>query len=132
VACDVSEEFTSRARRTWREAGVEDRVELHLAPAVETLDRLIAEGQAGSFDFAFIDADKTSYSQYYERTLTLLRTGGVLAADNVFRGGAVVDPQNHEPETEAIREFNRKLYADARVALSMVSLGDGLTVACKL
>jgi predicted O-methyltransferase YrrM len=132
VACDVSEEYTSRARRTWREAGVEDRVELHLAPAVQTLDRLIAEGQAGSFDFAFIDADKTGYGQYYERTLTLLRTGGVLAADNVFRGGSVVDSENHEPETEAIREFNRKLYADPRVALAMVPLGDGLTVACKL
>jgi predicted O-methyltransferase YrrM len=132
VACDVSEEFTASARRTWREAGVEDRVELHLAPAIETLDRLIAEGQAGSFDFAFIDADKTGYIQYYERTLTLLRTGGVLAADNVFRDGGVVNPADHEPATEAIREFNRKLSADPRVALSIVPLGDGLTVACKL
>jgi len=132
VACDVSEEYTSRARRTWQDAGVAGRVELHLAPALETLDRFIAEGQAGTFDFAFIDADKANYLRYYERTLTLLRPGGVLAADNVLRRGLVADPANREPDTEAIREFNRRLHADPRVALAMVPLGDGLTVACKL
>jgi predicted O-methyltransferase YrrM len=132
VACDVNEEYTARARRLWQEAGVEDRIELHLAPALQTLDRLIAEGQAGSFDFAFIDADKGNYSNYYDRALTLLRPGGVLAADNVLWDGLVADPDNREPETEAIRQFNRKVHADARVALSIVPLGDGLTVACKL
>jgi len=132
VACDVSEEFTTRARHIWRTAGVEDRIELRLAPALETLDRLIAEGRAGSFDFVFIDADKANYCRYYERTLTLLRPGGVLAADNVLRRGLVSDPGNHEPDTESIREFNRLLHADPRVALSIVPLGDGLTVACKL
>ncbi|HTX39399.1 MAG TPA: class I SAM-dependent methyltransferase [Bryobacteraceae bacterium] len=132
VACDLSEEYTTRARQTWREAGVADRVELHLAPALETLDRLLAEGQAGTFDFAFIDADKANYLPYYERALTLLRPGGVLAADNVLRRGLVADSANHEPDTEAIREFNRRLHADPRIALAMVPLGDGLTVACKL
>ena len=132
VACDVSEEYTARARRTWREAGVEDRVELHLAPALHTLDRLIAEGQADSFDFAFIDADKTNYCRYYDRALALVRPGGVVAADNVLRRGVVADPDNHEPDTEAIREFNRMLHTDQRVALAIVPLGDGLTVACKL
>jgi predicted O-methyltransferase YrrM len=132
VACDVNAEFTARARRTWQEAGVEDRIELILAPALETLDRLIAEGQAGSFDFAFIDADKANYSNYYQRALTLLRPGGVLAVDNVLWDGLVVDPDNHDPDTEAIREFNRMVHADARVAMGLVPLGDGLTVACKL
>ena len=132
VACDVNEEYTARARRLWQEAGVEDRIELHLAPALQTLDRLIAEGQAGSFDFAFIDADKGNYSNYYDRALTLLRPGGVLAVDNVLWNGLVADPDNREPETEAIRQFNCKVHADARVALSIVPLGDGLTVACKL
>jgi len=132
VACDLNEEYTARARRTWSEAGVEDRVELHLGPAADTLDRLLAEGHAGSFDFAFIDADKANYANYYERALELLRPGGVLAADNVLWDGSVVDPDDHDADTEAIRAFNRKLHADARIALGLVPLGDGLTVACKL
>jgi predicted O-methyltransferase YrrM len=132
IACDVSEKYTARARQTWREAGVEDRIELHLAPALETLDGLIAEGQGATFDFAFIDADKSSYVPYYERSLTLLRPGGVLVADNVLRSGLVADPENHEPDTEAIRQFNQTLHADPRVALGIVPLGDGFTVACKL
>ena len=132
VACDISEEYTARARRTWKEAGVEDRIELRLGPAVETLDGLIADGQAGSFDFAFIDADKGNYSNYYERSLTLLRRGGVVAADNVLWDGLVADPSDHDPETEAIREFNRKLHGDPRVLVGLSPLGDGLTVACKL
>ncbi|MGO9258886.1 MAG: O-methyltransferase [Bryobacteraceae bacterium] len=132
VACDVSPEYTARARRTWQEAGVEDRIELNLAPALETLDRLIAEGQAGTFDFAFIDADKAGYCDYYDRTIALLRPGGVLAADNVLWHGLVADTNDHDPETEAIRAFNRKLHADARVTLGIVPLGDGLTVLCKL
>ena len=132
IACDISEEYTARARRTWKEAGVEDRIELRLGPAVETLDGLIADGQAGSFDFAFIDADKGNYSNYYERSLTLLRRGGVVAADNVLWDGLVADPTDHDPETEAIREFNRKLHGDPRVLVGLTPLGDGLTVACKL
>ncbi len=132
VACDRSEEYTSRARRTWREAGVEDRIDLRIAPALATLDGLIADGQAGSFDFAFIDADKTNYENYYERALVLLRQGGLIAADNVIWHGAVVDPSDHDPDTEAIRAFNRKLHGDERIMLSMATMGDGLTLACKL
>lgn len=132
VACDISEEYTTRARRTWREAGVEDRIELRLGPAIETLDRLIADGQAGSFDFAFIDADKGNYTQYYERAMTLLRPGGVVAADNVLWDGHVADAARQDEETEAIRAFNRKLHGDARILLGLTPLGDGLTVACKL
>ncbi len=132
IACDRSEEFTSRARTTWREAGVEDRIDLRLAPAIETLDGLLAAGQAGTFDFAFIDADKTNYANYYERALTLLRPGGLIAVDNVLWDGRVIDPAENDPDTEAIRAFNRKVHADPRVALSMATMGDGLTLACKL
>jgi len=132
IACDRSEEFTARARRTWREAGVEDRVELHLAPALETLDGLIAAGQDGSFDLAFIDADKGNYANYYERALVLIRRGGLIVVDNVLWDGSVIDPSDQDPDTEAIRAFNLKLHADERVALSMATMGDGLTLACKL
>jgi predicted O-methyltransferase YrrM len=132
IACDRSEEYTARARRTWREAGVEDKIDLRLAPALETLDALIAAGQAGTFDLAFIDADKSNYANYYERALVLIRRGGLIAVDNVLWDGSVIDPAGHDPDTESIRAFNRKLHADARVALSMVTMGDGLTLACKL
>src|SRR5690349_4807265 len=132
IACDLSEEFTRRARQTWKDAGVEDRIELRLGPALDTLDRMIASGEAGTFDFAFIDADKTNYENYYERTLVLLRPGGVLAVDNVLWDGSVIDDTDRSADTEAIRAFNRKLLADTRVAMSLVTLGDGLTVACKL
>ena len=133
VACDRSEEFTGRARQTWREAGVDRKIELHLGPALDTLDRLIAaEGEAGSFDFAFIDADKSNYTNYYERALVLLRPGGLMVADNVLWNGSVVRSKDHSVDTEAIRAFNLKLHSDSRVALSLVPLGDGLTLACKL
>jgi predicted O-methyltransferase YrrM len=132
IACDVSEEYTGRARQTWREAGVEDRIDLRLRPALETLDELIAAGKAGTFDFAFIDADKSNYSNYYDRVILLLRPGGLLAVDNVLWHGSVIDEADHSKDTEAIRAFNRKLLADERVALSMVTIGDGLTLACKL
>ena len=132
VACDLNEEYTSRARLTWREAGVEEKIELRLGPALRTLDCLIAEGQAGSFDLAFIDADKGNYANYYERALQLVRRGGLIAVDNVLWNGSVIDPGIQDPDTEAIRAFNRKLHADERVALSLVTLGDGLTLACKL
>lgn len=132
IACDLSEQFTRRARQTWKDAGVEDRIELRLGPALDTLDRMIASGEAGTFDFAFIDADKTNYENYYERALVLLRRGGVLAVDNVLWDGSVIDESDRSADTEAIRAFNRKLLADTRVAMSLVTLGDGLTVACKL
>src|SRR5579863_4092357 len=132
IACDVSEEFTARARLTWREAGVEDRIDLRLGPALETLDGLLAEGQAGTFDFAFIDADKGNYANYYDRALALLRPGGLVVVDNVLWDGAVIDPNVHDNDTEAIRAFNRKVHADPRVAISMATMGDGLTLACKL
>ncbi len=132
IACDVSEEYTARARQTWREAGVESKIDLRIRPALETLDALIAEGRAGQFDFAFIDADKTNYANYYERALTLVRPRGVIAIDNVLWDGSVVDPGATDADTEAIRAFNRKLHADTRIALTLVPLGDGLTLACKL
>jgi caffeoyl-CoA O-methyltransferase len=132
IACDVSEEFTARARQTWREADVEDKIDLRLGPAVDTLDALIAAGESGTFDFAFIDADKTNYSNYYERALVLVRQGGLVIIDNVLWHGAVVDENDRSENNEAIRAFNRKVLDDPRVAMSLVTLGDGLTIACKL
>jgi predicted O-methyltransferase YrrM len=132
VCCDVSEEFTRIARRYWAEAGVADRIDLQLRPAIETLDELIAAGHASNFDFAFIDADKENYDGYYERALVLLRPGGLVAIDNVLWGGAVADPSNRTDSTEAIRRLNRKLAKDRRVTISMVPIGDGLTLARKL
>jgi len=132
IACDLSEEYTARARRTWHEAGVENKVDLRLGPALETLDALIADGQAGTFDLAFIDADKSNYANYYERALVLIRRGGLIAVDNVLWDGNVIDPSVHDPDTEAIRALNRQLHADQRVVISMATMGDGLTLACKL
>ncbi len=132
IACDQSEEYTAQARQLWRAAGVEDKIELRLAPAIDTLDALIAEGHGGTFDFAFIDADKANYVNYYDRAMVLVRRGGLIAADNVLWEGDVTDASKTDAETEAIRAFNRKLQADDRVTLSIVPLGDGLTLACKL
>jgi caffeoyl-CoA O-methyltransferase len=132
IACDVSEEYTSHARQTWKDAGVEAKIDLRIAPAIQTLDALIASGESGTFDFAFIDADKTNYANYYDRALALVRRGGLIVIDNVLWDGKVIDPAQHDADTEAIRAFNRKLHEDARVALSLVPLGDGLTLACKL
>jgi predicted O-methyltransferase YrrM len=131
VACDVSEDYTAMARRYWQEAGVASKVDLRIAPAVETLDALIAAGEAGRFDFAFIDADKAGYIDYYERALTLLRPGGLIAADNVLRGGKVIDPSVTEADTAGIRAFNRHVHADARVDISLVSIGDGMMLALR-
>ena len=132
VACDLNATYAAIARNTWREAGVEEKIDLRLAPALETLDGLIAAGQSGTFDFAFLDADKGNYSNYYERALALLRPGGVIAADNVLRHGRIVDAASTEPDNIAMRAFNSKLYADDRIALTMATIGDGLTLACKL
>ncbi len=131
VACDVSEEYTAIARRYWQQAGVADRIDLRIAPALATLDQLLADGQAGEFDFAFIDADKTNYQNYYERSLQLVRTGGVIAIDNVLWHGDVADPSITDTRTEAIRAFNRSLHQDQRVSISMVPIADGLTLAMK-
>jgi predicted O-methyltransferase YrrM len=132
VACDVSEEYTALARKTWKAAGVESRIDLRLAPATETLDALLAAGEAGTFDFAFIDADKQNYANYYDRALELLRPGGLIAVDNVLWSGKVADGSVHDADTEALRSFNRKLHGDTRIAISMATMGDGLTLACKL
>ncbi len=131
VACDVSEEYTSMARRYWREAGVADKIDLRIGPALATLDALLEEGAAGSFDFAFVDADKENYGRYYERALKLLRPGGVAAFDNVLWHGDVIDDSIQDADTRAIREFNARLHRDDRIWLSLVPLGDGLTLACK-
>jgi caffeoyl-CoA O-methyltransferase len=131
VACDVSEEYTNIARRYWQEAGVADKIDLHLKPAIETLDRLLAAGQAETFDFAFIDADKENYNRYYERSLQLIRPGGLIAIDNVLWGGSVANPQVQDKNTQAIRALNEKLHHDKRIALSLVPIADGLTLALK-
>jgi predicted O-methyltransferase YrrM len=129
VACDVNEEWTSIGRRYWEEAGVSHKIDLRLGPAVETLRGLLSEGLAGTFDFAFIDADKTGYADYYELCLQLVRPGGVVAVDNTLWEGKVADPLVTDADTEAIRAFNAKLVADPRVSLSLVPIGDGLTLA---
>ena len=131
ICCDVSEDSTAIARKFWREAGVEKKIDLRLAPAKKTLDGLLRDGQAGKFDFAFIDADKENYRAYYERVLKLLRPGGVVAIDNVLWGGSVLDDADQSVDTKAIRAFNKKLKGDKRVSLSLVPIGDGLTLARK-
>ncbi len=131
IACDVNEEWTSMAKRYWAEAGVSHKVDLRLAPAMGTLDGLLAEGLAGSFDFVFIDADKENYEGYYERSLELLRPGGIIAVDNVLWSGRVLDTRGYDLDTAAIQAFNAKLLADDRVFLSMVPIADGLTLALK-
>ena len=131
VACDVSEEYTAVARRYWHEAGVEDKIDLRLAPALETLDALLADGHAGTFDFGFIDADKQNYVAYYERALSLLRPGGLLAIDNVLWGGDVADPSITNETVTAIRALNARLRHDTRIRLSLLPVGDGLTLALK-
>ncbi|MGD2137734.1 MAG: class I SAM-dependent methyltransferase [Gammaproteobacteria bacterium] len=132
IACDISEAWTAVAQRYWREAGVHDRIDLRLAPALDTLDHLLQAGETGSFDFAFIDADKENYRAYYERVLALLRPGGLIAVDNTLWSGSVADPANQDPDTRAIREFNEALHADERVQISLVPIADGLTLARKL
>ncbi|MEM8902677.1 MAG: class I SAM-dependent methyltransferase [Actinomycetota bacterium] len=131
VACDVEPDWTSVGEPYWRQAGVDGRIDLRIAPAAETLRSLLDDGQAGTFDLAFIDADKTGYATYYELCLELLRPGGVVAIDNVLWGGSVADPGNTDPDTEAIREINRIVTADDRVHACLVPIGDGLTLATK-
>ena len=131
VCCDLSDEWTSVARKFWRKARVDSKIELRLAPALETLDSLLRERQAGRFDLAFIDADKQNYLNYFERCMRLVRRGGVIAIDNTLWMGRVADPRRADPDTRAIRAFNRRLHRDNRVDVALVPIGDGLTLACK-
>ena len=130
LACDISDEYTRVGRPFWRQAGVEQRIELVLAPALQTLDARLAAGEAGAYDFAFIDADKTGYDAYYERCLQLVRTGGLIALDNTLWNGAVARPA-HDDDTAALQALNAKLHHDARIELAMLTVGDGLTLARK-
>jgi predicted O-methyltransferase YrrM len=131
VCCDVSEEWTAIARRFWQQAGVGQRIRLHIAPALDTLDSLIEQGETGRFDMAFVDADKTNYLPYYERCLVLLRQGGLLLFDNTLWDGRVADPDDQDADTRALRHLNDRLHGDPRVSLSLVPIGDGLTLARK-
>jgi predicted O-methyltransferase YrrM len=131
IACDVNPETTAIARRYWAEAGVADKIELRLAPALQTLDALLAAGEEGRFDFAFIDANKDNYDAYYERALRLLRPGGLIVIDNVLWGGWVADARRKDPETAALRALNAKLHADERIDLTLLPLADGITLARK-
>jgi caffeoyl-CoA O-methyltransferase len=131
ITCDVDEEMTAIARRYWAEGGVADKIDLRLGPAVDTLDALLADGGADTFDFAFVDADKENYDAYYERALALLRQGGLMVIDNVLWSGAVADPNQKDADTNAIRALNAKLHGDQRVSLSLLPVSDGITLARK-
>ncbi|GMU52783.1 MAG: O-methyltransferase [Candidatus Xenobia bacterium] len=131
IACDISEEWTNIARRYWAEAGVAHKIDLRLAPALQTLDGLLAEGQHNTFDFAFLDADKVSYADYYERMLELVRPGGLVLVDNVLWSGDVADPAVQDRDTLALRTFNQRLHQDQRISLSLLPLADGVTLARK-
>jgi len=128
IACDISDEWTAIGKRYWQLAGQSDKINLRLAPAIETLDDLLNNDQAGEFDFAFIDADKQNYLNYFERCLQLLRPGGLIVMDNVLWGGSVVDVENQKPDTCAIRDFNLFVKNDARIDISMIPVGDGLSL----
>ncbi len=126
IACDVSIETAAVARRAWAQAGVADKIDLRIAPATQTLDALLAAGEEGRFDLAFIDADKPSYGAYYERCLRLVRQGGVLAFDNMLWSGAVAEPGSKDEDTRALHELNQKAKSDARVDASLLTVGDGM------
>lgn len=128
VACDMNEAYTAVARRYWQEAGVAHKIQLHLAPATQTLVKLLAAGEADQFDFAFIDADKQNYDAYYEYSLQLIRQGGLIVIDNVLWNGRVLDMDDQTADTNAIRALNQKLYKDDRVDLSLVPIADGMTL----
>jgi predicted O-methyltransferase YrrM len=130
VALDVSREYTDRARRYWKEAGMDNRVELRLGPALDSLDRMIGSGE-GPFDMGFIDADKSNYDHYYERVLWLIRSGGVIALDNMLWSGAVADASINDPDTCALRALNAKIQADERVDMAMATIADGVMLARK-
>jgi predicted O-methyltransferase YrrM len=129
VACDLNETWTAIARRYWHEAGLADRIELRLGPAGASLDALLAEGGADRYDFAFVDADKTGYLGYYEQLLRLVRPGGLIAFDNTLWSGRVADPEAGDADTRALRELNDRLHGDQRISLSLLPIGDGLSLA---
>ena len=129
ICCDVSEEWTSLARKYWEEAGVAGKIDLRIAPATETLDQLLANGEEDAFDFAFIDADKVGYDDYYERLLRLVRPGGLIAVDNTLWHGAVLDADSEDEDTRAIQAFNAKLAGDSRITLCLLPVADGVTLA---
>ena len=130
VCCDVSREFTDRARGYWKEAGVDGKIDLRLGPAMDTLDKMIAAKEK-LFDFAFIDADKPNYDTYYERCLTLVRRGGLIALDNMLWSGAVADPADTDAVTVVLRNLNAKIHADSRVDMALAAIGDGVVLARK-
>lgn len=131
IACDTDADVTQIASRYWEAAGVAEKIHLRIAPALETLDSLLTMGQRETFDFAFIDADKRNYLEYYERSLQLLRPGGLLVIDNVLWSGRVADPSDQDARTAAIRHFNQQLHGDERITLSLIPVADGLTLARK-
>ncbi|HXF07189.1 MAG TPA: class I SAM-dependent methyltransferase [Candidatus Acidoferrales bacterium] len=131
IACDINAQWTATAQRYWQQAGVSNRIRLHLRPALETLRELIDSGESGQFDFAFIDADKTGYAAYFEACLDLLRPGGIIAVDNTLWSGHVADPAVADADTVALRAFNAARRNDERIDLSLLPIADGLTLARK-
>lgn len=131
LALDINQDWTAVAQKYWRQAGVADKITLHIAPAQETLNSLLTNGESAQFDLMFIDADKTGYDGYYELGLKLLRPGGIMLFDNVLWGGAVADSEAQDADSVALRELNAKLHADERIDLSMIPIADGLTLARK-
>ena len=131
ICCDISPQWTEMAERYWAKAGLENKIALYSQPAEQTLQMLLDDGEDGSFDFIFIDADKQNYIKYYEMSLRLLRKGGIMAIDNTLWSGAVADPENTEPGTRAIRRFNEMLKVDDRITQSLLTIGDGLTLILK-
>jgi predicted O-methyltransferase YrrM len=131
VCCDISEEWTAIARKYWSSAGVSGRIDLRIAPALDTLKTMLARGEAGHYDFAFIDADKSGYDAYYETCLKLLKPGGLVVLDNMLWSGRVADPDHHDADTDAIRALNAKIRADNRVDAALLTIGDGVMLARK-
>ena len=132
MACDVSEKWTAIGKKRWEQAGVSNKIDLQIRPALETQNILLSNGHRKSFDFAFIDADKSNYFAYYEKCLELVRKGGLIAIDNVLWGGSVIDSEKQDSDTKAIRELNDFVSKDRRVSISMIPVGDGLTLAVVL
>ncbi|XP_016417459.1 catechol O-methyltransferase domain-containing protein 1-like [Sinocyclocheilus rhinocerous] len=131
VACEINEEYVKIGKPFFTEAGVEDKIDIRIKPAVETLDELLTAGEAGTYDFVFIDADKKNYETYYEKSLQLVRKGGIVAIDNVLWGGRVINPAEDDLSSQTIDRLNKKLHKDERIDLSMLTVGDGLTLAIK-